>query len=139
MHVEAERDWLARSAFPVAYVAAQQEENEGTIDAVDADGDRVMPEGLEELLQREEEMIESIPLPGVPGHEKSRREAWLKIPRRARAAIRKMHREWGHNINTVLKRILKIAKAPQEYIDAVDQHLCHECVSLMLRRRKRQR
>ena len=46
-----------------------------------------LPEGIEEALQKEEELLEEMPLPGVPGHEKRRREAWLKIPRRARAAI----------------------------------------------------
>ena len=53
----------------------------------------------------------------------------MKIPARARAAIRKMHREWGHLNHTVLKKILKAAKAPQEYLDAVDAHLCHGCVA----------
>ena len=68
-----------------------------------------------------------MPLPRVPGHERHRREAWLKVPRRARAAIRRMHREWGHMNKTVLRKILKTAKAPQEYLDAVDSHLCNDC------------
>ena len=29
---------------------------------------------------------------------------------------------------SVLKKILKTAKAPQEYLDAVDAHLCKDCV-----------
>ena len=70
------------------------EEPSGTIDAVDQDGDRAkMLQGIEELLLKEEEMLETPPLPGVAGHGKSRREDWLKIPRRARAAIRKIHNE----------------------------------------------
>ena len=68
-----------------------------------------------------------MPLPGGPGHEKRQREAWLKIPRRSRAAIRKMHKEWGHLHKTVLRKMLKAAKAPQEHLDAVDAHLCKDC------------
>ena len=85
------------------------------------------PAGVEEALLREEELLEGMPLPGVPGHEKTRRETWLKIPRRARAAIRKMHREWGHVSKTMLRKMLKAAKAPQEYLDAVDCRLCSDC------------
>ena len=38
-----------------------------------------------------------------------------------------MLREWGHMNKTVLRKILKTAKAPQEYLDAVDSHLCNDC------------
>lgn len=30
--------------------------------------------------------------------------------------------------HAVMRKILKSAKVPQEYLDAVDQHLCHDCV-----------
>ena len=86
-----------------------------------------LPEGIEEALLNEEETLEKMPLPGVPEHERTRRKAWLKIPRRARVAIRRMHAEWGHLPNTVLINILKTAKAPPEYIDAAVKHLCNTC------------
>ena len=116
---------MARVAFVGDYIREQHEEmeHETMEDPEDDDDKSPLPAGVEEALLREEEMLEGVPLPGVPGHEKSRRETWLKIPRRARAAIRKMHREWGHMHPTVLKKILKTAKAPQEYLDAVDAHL----------------
>ena len=72
----------------------QQQESSEMLDELDNDDGRVpLPEGIEEALLKEEEMLEALPLSGVPGHEKARREKRLKIPRRARAAIRKMHKE----------------------------------------------
>ena len=93
-HGEAEREWLAKVAFVGEYAEEErQEKEEDTMDALDDEEDQLpLPEGIEEALQKEEELLEEMPLPGVPGHEKRRREAWLKIPRRARAAIRKMHK-----------------------------------------------
>ena len=86
-----------------------------------------LPHDIEDAKEREEALLEMVPLPGVPGHEARRREKWLKLPRRARAAIRKMHQEWGHINRTVLMRILRQAKAPKEYVDAAAEFLCHEC------------
>ena len=106
-HAEAEREWLARVAFVGEYTQEQREEMEHE-DAEDPDEEEEkspLPAEVEEALLREEEMLEGVPLPGVPGHEKARRETWLKIPRRARAAIRKMHREWGHMHPSVLKNL----------------------------------
>jgi hypothetical protein len=34
-----------------------------------------------EILQREQEMLEEIPLPGTPEHERDRRRKWLTLPR----------------------------------------------------------
>ncbi len=48
----------------------------------------------------------------------------------ADAAVRKLHREWGHNPKKVLKEILKIAKAPQEVIDAAEHLKCDECIAI---------
>jgi hypothetical protein len=40
-----------------------------------------------------------------------------------------LHREWGHKPKKVLKEMLKIAKAPQEAIDAVEHLKCDECIA----------
>ena len=110
-HREAERDWLAKVAFPAIYADEAQKETAGnTIDELDEENIS-LPEGIEEAILKDEEMLEEMPLPGVPGHEKSRRARWLKIPRRARAAIRKMHKEWGHLNKTVLKKYTEDRKS----------------------------
>ena len=45
---------------------------------------------LEELLEKEEDMLAPLPLPGVPKSERDRRAIWTKIPQRIRAAIRRL-------------------------------------------------
>ncbi len=105
-----------------------------TLDGPDSDeeeGDAVdmSPEEIGELQAREQDLLDSVPLPGVPVQEADRRKRWLKIPRKARAAIRKMHRDWGHLPRGVLKVILKAAKAPKEYIDAAEYLRCEDSIS----------
>ena len=82
--------------MPTAYAAEKEEDRtKETLDALDDESTTVrLPQRIEEAPLRDEEMLDGMPLPGAPGAEKARREAWLKAPRRARAAIRKMHREW---------------------------------------------
>ena len=75
----------------------------------------------------EEELLEQIPLPGVPDKERARRKAWLQIPRKARVAIRRMHEEWGHMPNSVMVEILKTAKASKEHIKAAQNIKCKSC------------
>ena len=60
--------------------------------------------------------MEQIPVPGVPENERARRKAWVALPKKACIAIRRMHEEWGHMPRTVMIEILKLAKAPKEYI-----------------------
>ena len=126
---EAEREWLARIAFPAIYEEEVREERP-KLDKHDEneEDDLKLPEGLEEVILKEEEMLEDVPLPGVPIEEAERRRKWIKIPARTRAASRKMHREWGHMNLAVLKKILKAGKAPQDYIDAVDAFQCRDCM-----------
>jgi hypothetical protein len=98
-----------------------------TLDGPDSD-DELLPEDIERLDAQEPELLEAVPLPGVPEGEANRRRQWLKIPRRARAAIRKMHSEWGHLPNKALKTILKMSKSSKELLDAVDHLRCEHCV-----------
>jgi hypothetical protein len=80
-----------------------------------------------EILQQEQEMLEEIHLPGTPEHEKDRRRKWLTLPRPARAAIRRMHTQFGHCSEAPLYEILKAAKCPQEYLDSYKYFLCESC------------
>ncbi len=60
----------------------------------EADGSRPRTtEEMDSIFEQEEEMLESIPLPNMPKSEKERREAWQKLPRRARLAVRKHHHQ----------------------------------------------
>ena len=127
-HNEADLDMLVKTAFVTEMNTEERGERESqTLDAPDDDDGTPIPHEIEEALIREEEMLEELPLPGQPRDEVERKRKWLKLPRRARAAIRKMHREWGHASKSVLKNILKIAKAPKEYIDAADHLRCEQC------------
>ena len=70
---EADLDAAAKTAFP----AEVSQETEDFIDEADSDADEAVPKEVEEILNKEEEMLEEIPLPGVPGDEAKRRKAWL--------------------------------------------------------------
>ena len=72
-------------------------------------------------------MLEGLPLPGVPLVEAERRKQWLKIPPRTRAAIRKLHNQFGHAPRSVLKQLLRASKMPKEYIDACKHFSCPHC------------
>ena len=102
-HAEAEALYLAKAAWPVAFVAeAGLEAEEGgiTMDAKDdEDLDAEIADGVRELLASEEEMLD----------ERERRKAWLALPKKARVAIRRMHEEWGHMPSSVMIEILKLA------------------------------
>ena len=112
-HSEAEIEWLTKAMFPIACVAEdllEAEDKKDYIDDASDDPATQLPEGVEEMLLKEEEILEQIPMPGVPGHEETRRKVWLDLPRRARVAIRKMHQEWGHMPKTVMINIRKRRK-----------------------------
>ena len=122
---EAELQSLSRVCFVAEDKTEELLERDEVLDAVDSDDEEYfkatrLPTEVEDALIKEEELLEEIPLPGFPTHELERKKKWLKIPRRARTAIRRMHREWGHMPRSVLKGILRMGKAPMEYIAAVD-------------------
>ena len=60
----------------------------------------------------------------MPQSEAARRREWLKLPRAARIAVRRLHQEFGHTPRSVLVQILKASKAPQEYIAAAKSFVC---------------
>ena len=72
-------------------------------------------------------MIEEIPLPGMPTSEAERKKKWLQLPQPARVAIRRLHNQYGHKNKEVLIEILKTARAPPEYISAAKVLRCNEC------------
>ena len=114
-------------AFPAEMTIEENAEDADVmLDEPDDDG-RLLPEEVEKAAGKDQEFLDSIPIPGVPEQEANRRRQWLKIPRKARAAIRKMHAEWGHMPNSVLKNVLKIGKADADMIRACDFLRCEHC------------
>ena len=98
------------------------------LETVDDDEEDVRAtKAVEDIDAYEREILEELPLPGMPVGELERKRKWFKLPRNARLAIRRMHNEWGHKPKSVLKAILKAAKAPKEYVDAVDHLRCEAC------------
>eukprot|EP00971_Amphidinium_carterae_P175878 3486475-Amphidinium_carterae.1 len=59
-------------------------------------GPEIVDEGDRELLRSEEEMIDSLPLPHASAGEDRRRAEWSRLPQNIRAAIRRLHRQFGH-------------------------------------------
>ena len=67
---------------------------------------------------READLLEQMPLPGHPESEKERLASWLRLPRRARVAMRRLHRNLRHLPKEALVQMLRAARAPQDYISA---------------------
>ena len=71
-----------------------------------------------EEADREADLLEQIPLPGHPESVRERLASWLRLPRRARVAIRRLHRNLRHLLREALVQMLRDARAPQDYINA---------------------
>ena len=99
----------AMTAFPAELEQESREENTASFDAIESDQD--IGDDTEQVIADEKAMIEELPLPGAPQFEKERRAQWLKLPRHARAAIRRMHAQFGHCPKAPLKEVLRAAKA----------------------------
>ena len=101
--------------------------NVGPIDEANIEED--LYDGLDpqQAIDEEADLLEKIPLPGYPKNERERREAWLKLPRNARIAIRRMHRNLRHLPKNALIQMLRAARAPNEYIEAAKNFRCETC------------
>ena len=72
-------------------------------------------------------MLDELPLPGYPKTEQERRSKWLALPRRARVAIRRLHRNFRHLPKTALVQMLRASKADKTYIEAAKAYRCDTC------------
>ena len=88
-----------------------------------------MEEGGDALEEadREADLLEQIPLPGHLASEKERPASWLRLPRRARVATRRLHRNLRHVPKEALVQLLRGARAPQDYINAAKTFRCQGC------------
>ena len=72
-------------------------------------------------------MLEKKLLPGNLVEEADRKAKWLALPRRARVAIRRLHRNFKHLPKTALVQMLRASKSPKECIDAAKSYRCNIC------------
>ena len=107
-----------------AFPADGEEEN--TLDGILNDED-VARADMQQLHTAEAELLDAMPLPGMPQSEAERRAAWLKLPIRARRVIRRLHRNLRHLPKASLVAMLRAAKAPDIYIEAAQKYRCEAC------------
>ena len=81
------------------------------IDDVADSGDATVDADTTKAADEEADLMDKMPLPGFPENEKERRKLWLGIPRRARVAIRRLHRNFRHLPKNALVQMLRAAKA----------------------------
>ena len=98
----------ALAAFPAEMVDELINEREQFGSSMDAIYDETdvgeVPVGAQTHGEEQEiAMIEEIPLPGFPKNEAERRAKWARLPRRVRAAIRRLHVMLGHKPRNVLE------------------------------------
>ena len=98
-----------------------------TIDDVLGDQDLEQGEDVLEEAEREADLLEQIPLPGHPKSEKERLASWLRLLRRARVAIRRLHRNLRHLPREAFVQMLRAVRAPQEYVNAAKTFRCQGC------------
>jgi len=116
------------NAFYTAMVGEENQER-GTIDAILTPEDEGKRTTLTptEASEQEQAMLDELVLHGFPKDEQERRSKWAKLPRKARAAIRRLHNMLGHKPKTVMLQILRGARAAPEYIEAVKLMKCDAC------------
>ena len=109
----AEDQHLTRCAH-ICFMGTEEDQN-GTIDEVL--GGQDMEEGGDALEEadREADPLEQMPFPGHPESEKERLASWLRLPRWARVAIRRLHPNLRHLPKEALVQMLRAAR---DYISA---------------------
>ena len=105
----------------------ESHEQKKDFDGIEGDKDVGVESQTRQKLADEEEMVDELPLPGVTSDERDRKTAWLKLPRAARAAIRRMHMQFGHVKEAPFMETLKAAKCPPEYLEAARHFRCNDC------------
>ena len=116
-------DRLTYAAFPAE---AAQEAGPRRFDTVLGKED-VAEADQQDVADAEQDMLDQIPLPGMPEKEGERRKEWAKVPLRVRTAIRRLHRQYGHVPNKVLIQLMKLSRMAPEYIEAVKNFRCDAC------------
>ena len=132
----AEEQHLTRCAqvcFTVDEEDQAEQRDQATTDEVL--GDQDLEEGRDALEEadREADLLEQMPLLGHPESERERLASWLRLPRRARVAIRRLHRNLRHLPKEALVQMLRAARAPQGYVSAAKTFRCEGCATTQSR------
>ena len=104
-----------------------EQHDQGTIDKVLGDQDLEQGKDVLEEADREADLLEQRPLLGHPQSEKEPLASWLRLPRRARIAIRRLHRNLRHLLREALVQMLRAARAPQDCINVAKTFRCQGC------------
>ena len=82
------------SAF-VGTAEESAEHDDDVMDAIESPVDSRDPDpDILELVNKENDLLDQLPLPGNPTGEQQRKAKWLALPRRARLAVRRLHRHF---------------------------------------------
>ena len=76
---------------------------------------------------READLLEQMPLLDHPESDKERLASWLRPPRRARVAIRQLHRNLRSLSRETLVQMSRAVRAPQNCINAAKTFRCQGC------------
>ena len=104
-----------------------EQHDHGRIDEVLGDQDMEDGGDAREEADREADLLEQIPLPGHTESGKERLASWLRLPRRARVATRRLHRNFRHLPKEALVQMSRSARAAQDYINAAKTFRCQGC------------
>eukprot|EP00974_Lingulodinium_polyedra_P009023 863032-Lingulodinium_polyedra.AAC.1 len=80
-------------AYPAVYREEQRDED-GPIDAPDEheqDEHGIVGTELTEAEEQEQELLDGFVLPGTQDDEQTRKIDWMRVPRRVRRAVRRLH------------------------------------------------
>ena len=66
-------------------------------------------------------------LPGMTDAEQLRKKEWLRIPRQASQALRRLYHMLGHKPKAVMRQVLKAGGAPPEQLAGVELFHCDKC------------
>ena len=108
-------------------VDSDEHHQEGFFDETKEDADLGDSTQTRAKLAEEEEVTEEPALPGATSDERARMDARLRLPRPARAAMRRMHIQFGHVKKGRFMEILKATKCPAEYLGAGKHFRCEGC------------
>ena len=122
---------LVATAFP----GSIEEESAplGAIDTVETEQDRAMMDVSEDAIQQET-ALDGVDIPNLPIKEAERRAGSRKLPQKARMAIRRLQRQFGHVPHKVLLNLLRLTRVSKEYLDAAKYFRCIECEETAPRR-----
>ena len=74
------------------------------------------PAATPEAEEQEQELLDGLTLPGMQDEVQTRKINWMKLPRRVRRALRRLHHMVGHKPISVMKVIMKAGGVPVEDI-----------------------